>query len=117
MIYQGFDVVCQIFVLLTGGASFDVFHYSWVCSGPVVFFVDVSYGFISPGVSVDCSVMPYVHQFTFQPLIWGYHKVLPLDVPLEWFVQVVNPLNRVSVLPFFHQHMIMVLDDGYGVFN
>jgi hypothetical protein len=59
--HWGFDVVCQIFVLLACRAALDVFRDP--CSGarPEVFLIDVSDCFISPGVAIDGAFVPYVH--------------------------------------------------------
>ena len=62
---QGFDVVCQVFVLLTGGASFDIFRDPRFGAWPEVFSVDVSDRFISTRVAIDGAFVPNVHQFAF----------------------------------------------------
>jgi hypothetical protein len=53
--------MCQILVLLTGCASFDVFCDPSFCTRLEVFPVDASDCFILSWVSVDGSFMPYVH--------------------------------------------------------
>jgi hypothetical protein len=53
--------VSQIFVLLAGGASLDVFHDPGLSAGPEVFPVDASDRFVSSGMAVDGAFMPDVH--------------------------------------------------------
>jgi hypothetical protein len=68
-------VVGEIFVLLTGSASFDVFSDPRLGSGPKVFFVDTSDCFISSRMSVQGSFMPCVHDLAFQTLIWRDYEL------------------------------------------
>jgi hypothetical protein len=62
---RGFDTVGQVFVLLTGGASFDIFRDPRFGAWPEVFSVDVSDRFISTRVAIDGAFVPNVHQFAF----------------------------------------------------
>jgi hypothetical protein len=57
----GFDAMSQIFVLLTHCTAFDVFHDPALGARPEVFSVDASDRFISSGVAIDGTFMPYVH--------------------------------------------------------
>jgi hypothetical protein len=61
----GFDVVDEVLVLLTGGASFDVFSDPWPGSRPEVSLVDASDRFVSSGVTIQGSFVPSVHDLTF----------------------------------------------------
>ena len=92
----------QVLVLLACGASLDVFRDPCFGTWPEIFPVDVSDCFISSGVTVDGSFMPYVHQFSFQPLIWWYDKSSVLGVSPEGFIWVVDMFNWVDARPFFH---------------
>ena len=92
----------QVLVLLARCTPFNILHDPSSGTGPKVFLVDASDHFISSGVTVDGAFMPYIHKFTFQSLIWGYDKLVSLDVPPKWFVQVVYVFNWVEVCPFFH---------------
>jgi len=59
-------VVCQVFVLLTGSASFDIVLYPGACAGPVIFAVDSSDCFVSAWVAGCWSIMPYLHESSFE---------------------------------------------------
>jgi hypothetical protein len=67
----GFDAVGQVLVLLTCGASFDVFCYPRPGARPEVFFVYASDCFISSGMAIEGSFVPCVHDLAFQPLVRG----------------------------------------------
>jgi hypothetical protein len=111
MEYWGFDAMCEVFVLLTRCAAFDVFCDPSPSTGPEVFSIDAPNGFILSRVAVNRSFMPYVHQFSFQTLIWGNYELSSFSVSSEWFVWIVYPFNWVCPFPFIHQGMAMVLDD------
>ena len=53
----------QVFVLLTGGASLDVFCDPGLGAWPKVFPVDASDRLVSSGVAVDGAFVPDIHQF------------------------------------------------------
>jgi hypothetical protein len=110
-------MVCEIFVLLTCCTALDVFRDPSSSTGPEVFSIDTSNSFILSRVANDRSFVPYVHQFSFQTLIWGDYKVLSFDVSPERFVWVVYAFDWVGPFPFVHQGMVMVLDDHNRVFN
>ena len=95
-------MVCQIFVLLACCTTFDVFGDPSFGARPEVFFVDALDGFILSGVAVDGSLMPYIHRFAFQSLIWWNDEMLSLGVSPERFVWVVHAFNWVCSFPFFH---------------
>jgi hypothetical protein len=61
MEYWGFDVVCEVFVLLAGRTALDVFCDPSPSAGPEVFLIDALNCFVSPWVSVGRSLMLYVH--------------------------------------------------------
>jgi hypothetical protein len=103
--------------LLAGGASFDIFRDPSLGTRPEVFPVDTSDGFISSGVTVDGSFVPYVHEFTFQALIWGYDESSAFNISPEGFVQVVHAFDWVDAGPFVHQSSVVVLNAGDCVFN
>ena len=109
--------MCQIFVLLACGATLDVFYDPGLGTRPEVFLIDASDSFILSGVAIDGSFMPYVHQLTFQSLIWWDDKTSSLDISPEQFVQVVYVFDGVCPFPFFHQGVIMILDDCDHVFD
>jgi hypothetical protein len=94
--------VCQVLVLLACCASFDVLRDP--CSGtrPEVLSIDASDHFISSGVTIDGAFMPYIYEFTFQPLIQWYDESVSFDVSPEQFIRVVYALNWVDTCPFFH---------------
>ena len=92
----------QIFVLLTGGASFDVVSDPCFGAWPEIFLVDASDRFVSARVAVDGALMPDVHQFTFQSLVRWYDEPTAFDVPPEWFIRVIDAFNRVDACPFLH---------------
>jgi hypothetical protein len=54
-------VVGQVLVLLTCGAALDVFRDPCPGTWPEVFSVDAPDRFVSSGVAVDGSFVPYVH--------------------------------------------------------
>jgi hypothetical protein len=110
-------VVCQVFVLLTRCVAFDVFHDPGFGARPKVFFIDALNGFVLSRVTIDRSLMPYVHQLMFQSLIWWDNKVMSLNVSPEWLVWVVHTFDWICSFPFFYQSVIMVLDYCYCVFN
>jgi hypothetical protein len=60
----GFDVVHQVFILLACGASFDIFCDPCPGAGPEVLLVHMSDCFISPGVAIEGTVVPGMHDFT-----------------------------------------------------
>jgi hypothetical protein len=94
--------VSQVLVLLTCGATLDVFRDPCPGTWPEVFPVDGSDCFVSSRMAVDGSFMPYVHQLPFQTLIWWNNESLTFDISPKWFVWVVNAFNRVDTCPFFH---------------
>jgi hypothetical protein len=55
----------QIFVLLAGGASLDVFRDSCFGAWPKVSSIDAFNCFVSSGMAVDGAFVPDVHQFAF----------------------------------------------------
>ena len=75
--------MCQVFVLLTCGVPLDVFGDPRFCTGPKVFFVDVSDCFILTGVAIDGPFVPYVHQFSLKSLIQGNDEALSFGVSPE----------------------------------
>jgi hypothetical protein len=113
----GFSAMSEVFVLLTGGASFDVFCDPWPGSRPEVFFVNTPDCFISSGVTVQGSFMPCVHDFALQTLIWWDYESSSWNIAPEWFAWVVYTFNGESAFPFFHEAVVVVLDDGNEVFQ
>jgi hypothetical protein len=113
----GFDAVSEVFVLLTGGASFDIFGDPWPGSGPEIFFVDAPDRFISSMMTVQGSLVPRVHDFAFQALIWWNYKSLSWSVSPEWFVWAVHTFDGEGAFPFFHKVMVIILDNGDEVFQ
>ena len=69
-------MVGEVFVLLTGGTSFDIFGDPRPGSRSEVFLVDASDHFISSRVTVQGSFMPRVHEFAFQTLNWWNYESL-----------------------------------------
>jgi hypothetical protein len=112
----GFDVVGQVLVLLTSGASFDVFRYPCPGARPEVFLVHASDCFISSGVAVEGSIVPRVHNLAFQSLVRGNDEAVFGDVSPEWGVRSVYSFNGECAFPFFHEGAIVVLDDRDKVF-
>src|SRR5580693_9402473 len=83
----GFDVMCKILVLLASGASFDVFRDPCSCAGPKVFLVYPSNHFVPSRVAAEGSIVPRMHQFAFQSLIWRNDESVGIDVSLEWGIR------------------------------
>jgi hypothetical protein len=106
----------QVFVLLAGRAAFDVLSDPCSCAGPEVFLVDLPDCFISSGVSTKWSVMPGVHEFAFQPLVWRDDKAVCFDISPEWGVRIIYSFNGEGAFPFFHECAMGVLGDGNGMF-
>src|SRR5580693_3380864 len=106
----------QVFVLLAGRAAFDVFGDPSSCSGPEVFSVYLPDRFVPSGVSAEWAVVPGIHEFPFQSLIWGNDKAVSFDISPEWEARSVYALDGEGVFPFFHEGVVSVLDDGDGVF-
>jgi hypothetical protein len=94
--------VSQILVLLAGGASLDVVSDPCFGAWPEVFLVDASDRFVSARVAIDGALMPDVHQFAFQPLVWRYDKSTAFDVPPEWLARVIDAFDWVDAYPFLH---------------
>jgi hypothetical protein len=111
-----FDAMGQIFVLLTGCAAFDVFGDPRSRARPEVFSVYFPDSLISPGVSTEWSVMPRIHEFTFQSLIRGNDEAMSFDISPERGMWGVYSFNGEGVFPFFHESVVGVLDGGDGVF-
>jgi hypothetical protein len=112
----GFDTVGEVFVLLAGGTSFDVFHDPWPGSRPEVFLVDASDCFVSPGVTVQGSFVPHVHDFAFQALIRWNYKSLSWNISPERFVWGVHTFDREGAFPFFYEAVVIILDNSDEVF-
>ena len=112
----GFDAMGQIFVLLAGRASFDVFRDPRSCAGPKVFPIYFPDRLVSSGVSTEWAIVPRVHELAFQALVWGNDESVSLDVSPERGVWVVHSFDGESAFPFFHKGAMSVLDDGDGVF-
>jgi hypothetical protein len=112
----GFDAVGEVFVLLTGGTSFDVFSDPWPSSWPEVFLVDASDCFISSRVTIQGAFVPRVHDFVFQTLIQWDYKSLFWNVLPEWFVWAVHAFDGKGAFPFFHKAGVVILDGGDEVF-
>jgi hypothetical protein len=70
MKWRGFDAMSQVLVLLAGRTTLDVFGDPCPCAGPEVFFVYFPDRFVSSGVSTEWTIVPGVHEFAFQPLVW-----------------------------------------------
>src|SRR5580693_5785128 len=83
VIRWSFDAMGQVLVLLAGCASFDVFGDPCSRARPEVFSVYLPDSFVSSGVSTEWSVVPGVHEFTFQSLVWGNDEVVSLDISPE----------------------------------
>jgi hypothetical protein len=95
--------VCQVFVLLTSGASFDIVSNPCFGAWPEVFLVDAPDRFVSARVTIDGALMPDVHQFTFQSLVRWYDEPTVFDVPPERLVWVIDAFDWVDACPIFHQ--------------
>jgi hypothetical protein len=111
------EAVSQVFVLLTGGAAFDIFCDPRSCAGPEVFFVYASDHFVSSGVTIKGSIMPGVHNLAFQPLIGGDDEAVFGDISPEWCVWAVYVFNGECVFPLFHETAVIVLDNRDKVFH
>src|SRR5580693_4250877 len=99
----GFDVMGQVLVLLAGCATFDIFGDPRSRARPEVFSVYLPDGFVSSGVSTEWSVVPGVHEFTFQPLVRRNDETVCLNIPPEWGVWGVYSFNGEGAFPFFHE--------------
>jgi hypothetical protein len=116
VIQWSLDAMGQVFVLLAGCASFDVFGNPCPRARPEVFPVYLPDGLISSGVSTERPIVPRVHEFSFQSLIWRNDETVCLSVSPEWGAWGVYSFNGEGVLPFFHKGVMGVLDGGDGVF-
>jgi hypothetical protein len=114
--WWSFGAVGQVFVLLAGRAAFDVLRDPCPCAGPEVFPVYLPDCFVSSGVSTKRSIVPGVHEFTFQSLVWGNDETLCFNISPEWSVRVVHSFNGKDAFPFFHECVMGVLDDRDCVF-
>jgi len=112
----GLDAVCQVFVLLAGGASFDVFRDPRSHAGLEVFPVHTSDHFVSSRVAIKGTIMPGVHDFVFQSLVWGNDKAVCCGVSPKWCTQVIHSFDGECAFPFFHEGAVVVLDDSNEVF-
>src|SRR5580693_1509318 len=107
----------QVFVLLTGRAAFDVFGDPSSRSGPEVFFVYLPDRFVSSRMSTEWAVVPGIHEFSFQSLIWRNDKAVSFDISPEWEARCVYAFDGEGVFPFFHEGVVGVLDSSDGVFQ
>jgi hypothetical protein len=114
--WWGLDAMGQVFVLLAGCAAFDIFSDPCSCAGPEVFPVDLPDCFVSSGVSTKWSVVPGVHKFAFQPLVWRDDEAVCFNISPEWSVRVIYSFNGEDAFPFFHERVMGVLDDGNSMF-
>ena len=106
----------QVFVLLTGRAAFDVFGDPGSRSRPEVFSVYLPDRFVSSRMSTEWAVVPGIHEFSFQSLIWRNDKAVSFDISPEWEARCVYAFDGEGVFPFFHEGVVSVLDHGDGVF-
>ena len=102
--------------MLACGTSFDIFRDPSPGAGPEVFFVHTSDCFISSGMAIKGSIVPGVHDLSFQTLIRRDDKVVCRDVSPEWFARAVYSFNGECAFPFFHEGAVVVLDDSNEVF-
>jgi hypothetical protein len=114
--WWSFDAMGQVLVLLTGCAALDVLSDPCPCAGPEVFFVDLPDCFISSGVSTKWSVVPRVHEFAFQSLVWRDNETMCFDISPEWGVRIIYSFDGEYTFPFFHECAMSILEDGDGVF-
>jgi hypothetical protein len=101
---------------LTGCAAFDVFGDPCPCAGPEVFPVYFPDRFISSGVSTEWAIVPRVHEFAFQPLVWRDDEAVRFNVSPEWGVWGVYSFDGEGTFPFLHESVMGVLDGGDGMF-
>jgi hypothetical protein len=80
----GFDAVHQVFVLLTGGTSFDIFGDPHPGTWPEVFLVYMPDCFVSSRVAIKGAIVPCVHNFTFQALVRRDNEVVCSCVSPKW---------------------------------
>ena len=101
-IRRGVYSVRQVFVLLTGGAPFDVVFDPLVHAEPLVLSFCSSYGLVSSQVSGSRGVVIVVHDLPPQIRLRWYHYSMasePLGV-LQVFI--LGEVEVVSIPPFFH---------------
>jgi hypothetical protein len=108
--------VRQVFVLLAGGTSFDVFSDPCPGAKPEVFLVHASDCFISSWVAVKGAIMPSVHDFAFQALVGGNNEAMRGDVSPKWCTWTIYSFDGKCVLPLFHEGAVVVLNDRDEVF-
>ena len=106
----------QVLVLLAGRTALDVFGDPCSCAGPEVFFVYFPDRFVSSGVSTEWAIVPRVHEFTFQSLVWGNDESVCFNISPEWGVWGVYSFDGEGTFPFLHESVMGVLDDGDSVF-
>jgi hypothetical protein len=108
--------VRQVLVLLTGGASLNVFGDPRPGAQPEVFLVYASDCFVSSGVAIKGSIVPCVHDFAFQALIRRDNEVVCGNISPEWCTGAVYSFDGECVFPFFHKRGVVVLDDSDEMF-
>jgi hypothetical protein len=112
-----FDAMGQVLVLLAGCAALDVLSDPCPCAGPEVFPVYLPNCFVSSGVSTKWSVVPGVHEFTFQPLVWRDDETVCFNISPEWGVRGIYSFDGEYAFPFLHESVMGVLDGGDGIFQ
>jgi hypothetical protein len=112
----GFDAVCQVFILLTGGTSFDVFGDPCPSAWPEIFLVYASDCFVSSRVAIEGTIVPSVHNFAFQALIGRDNKAVCGSVLPEWCAGVVHLFDGKCAFPLFYEGGVVILDDGDEMF-
>jgi hypothetical protein len=60
--------------------------------------------------------VPGVHDFAFQSLVRGNDEAVCGGVSPKWCARAVYTFDGECVFPFFHEGVVVVLDDGDEVF-
>ena len=105
-------VVRQVFVLLAGGASFDVVFYPLVHAGPPVLSLRRLGGFISSWVSSGGIVVVASHDLPSQFYFGGNHYPMVFE-PLGLVVMRGVEVEVICVFPLFHCSFVGFLSVGY----
>ena len=105
-------VVHQVFVLLAGGASFDVVFYPLVHVQPPIFLFRGLGSFVSSWVSSGGVVVIALHDFSPQFYFRGNYHPMVFE-PSGLVVVCRMDIEVVCVLPLFHSLSVGLLCVGY----
>jgi hypothetical protein len=112
-VYRGVYLVCQVFVLLTGGTSFDVVFDPLIHAGPPVPSFRGLYGFISPWVSSGGCVVVVVHDSPPQVHLRWDHDLVTSEPPGVLHTFILGEVKVMNVPPPFYFLVLSSLSSRY----